>query len=246
MGDAYDVYAVQVNFAEHGTCVFGREKNIFHKYVLEHSADGTNWETLADRSENDTDNTHQYIQLDDKVSTRFIRIKNLEVPDGHFTLSGLRVFGKGNGEKPGKVTSLKAERNPGDRRSVQLSWEKAEGAVGYNISFGTDEGKLYQNYMVYSDTAVTINSLNAGQEYYFSIESFNENGTTEGGEVVKTVSSLQAPQYFPPPAFMPGRMYLSGFPLLYQVVTLGLQSVANSDFIDMRVIKPFIIFGKLV
>lgn len=189
LGEVYDVNAVQVNFAEHGTSIYGREKNIFHKYVLEHSTDGNNWETLSDKSENDDDKTHQYIQLDEKVPTRFIRIRNIEVPGGHFALSGLRVFGKGNGEKPGKVTNLKAERNPGDRRSVQLSWDKAEGAVGYNINFGTDEGKLYQSYMVYSDTAVTINSLNAGQEYYFSIEPFNENGITEGGEVVKTAFS---------------------------------------------------------
>jgi xylan 1,4-beta-xylosidase len=35
--------------------------------------------------------------------------------------------------------------------------------------------------MVYGDTTVTINSLNANQPYWFSIESFNENGITESG-----------------------------------------------------------------
>jgi hypothetical protein len=40
--------------------------------------------------------------------------------------------------------------------------------------------------MVYGDTAVTINSLDAGQEYFFTVESFNENGVTAGSTVVNT------------------------------------------------------------
>lgn len=184
LGEIYDVYAVQVNFAEHGTSIFGREKNLYHRFLLEYSTDGNNWIILSDKSANGTDNTHQYIQPDEKVSCRYIKISNVEVPGGHFALSGLRVFGKGNGEKPALVNNFRAERNSGETRTVQLSWKKAAGAIGYNISFGTSEDKLYQNYMVYSDTMVTINSLHAGKDYYFSIESFNENGITQGGEVV--------------------------------------------------------------
>jgi xylan 1,4-beta-xylosidase len=184
MGDEYDVYAVQINFAEHNTEIYGRQPNLHHRYLLKYSVDGNTWELLANKSESTADNTHDYIQLDNSAACRYIKITNVEVPGGHFALSGLRVFGKGKGEKPGKVNSFTAERNPADKRSVLLNWEKVEGATGYNISFGTDSNKLYHNYMVYADTSVTINSLHAGKDYFFSIEAFNENGITTNEAVI--------------------------------------------------------------
>jgi xylan 1,4-beta-xylosidase len=181
MDSAHDVYAIQMNFAEHNTDIYGREKNLSHKYTIDYSNDGTNWTQLADKSDNETDNTHDYIQLENSVSCRFIRVNNIEVPGGHFAISGFRVFGKGRGEKPAKVDVMEAMRIPENRRSVDLKWETSEGATGYNISYGANKNKLYLNYMIYGDTTVTINSLNANQPYWFSIESFNENGVTESG-----------------------------------------------------------------
>jgi len=70
------------------------------------------------------------------------------------------------------------DRNQANRRSVNLTWEKATDATGYNVSYGTDSEKLYHNHIVYNDTALTINSLSTRQAYWFTIESFNENGIT--------------------------------------------------------------------
>ncbi len=184
LGEEYDVYALQINFAEHNTEIYDRQENLRHQYILEYSNDGSNWEIVADKSDNTNDNTHDYIRLENSVACRFIKITNIEVPGGHFALSGFRVFGKSNGEKPAMINSLKAERNQSDKRSVELSWEKAEDATGYNISFGTDKNKLYHNYMVYADTSVTINSLHAEKPYYFTIEAFNENGITDSEIIV--------------------------------------------------------------
>ncbi len=178
LGESYDIYAVQINFAEHNTEIYGRQKNLLHRYTIEYSDDGDNWQLLIDESKSETDNTHVYFQLPEKESCRYLKLTNLEVPDGNFAVSGFRVFGLGNGEKPGKIDNFKAARNNDDKRSVMLTWEKSAGANGYNISYGIDNNKLYQNYMVYGDTAVMINSLNANLDYYFTIEAFNENGIT--------------------------------------------------------------------
>jgi xylan 1,4-beta-xylosidase len=185
LGATCDLFALQINFAEHNTGIFGRKKGLYHKYTVEHSIDGVNWSLLIDQSNNLTDNTHAYTQLEKAVACRYLKIRNVEVPGGHFAISGFRAFGKGHGEKPGKVAEFRAVRNQSDKRSIHLSWKRIENAIGYNIIFGTDENKLYHNYLVYSDTTLTINSLNVNHEYYFSIESFNENGITASEIIIR-------------------------------------------------------------
>ncbi len=180
LGEEYDVAAIQLNFAEHNTAVFGRQKDLFHRYTLEYSNDQTNWTLLIDKSHDTTDNPHNYIQLPKKVSCRYIKINNQEVPGGNLAISGFRVFGKGKGDAPEKVCKFEVKRNPTDKRSVHLSWEKINNATGYNISYGIDKNRLHQNYIVYQDTTLEINSLDANQNHYFLIESFNENGRTSG------------------------------------------------------------------
>jgi hypothetical protein len=184
MGDFYDVYAVQINFAEHYAQIRGREKEICYRYTVEYSLDGTTWEMLADRSANKTDNSHVYLPID-KVLCRYLKVKNIEVPGGHFAISGFRAFGKGSGPLPGSISSFVARRDPNDKRSVTLTWSKADHATGYNISYGTEKNKLYLNHMVYRDTTVVINSLNSNLDYYFTIESFNENGITANDKIVQ-------------------------------------------------------------
>ncbi len=180
-----DVFAIQVNFAEHNTHIFGREKNLFHRYMVEYSVDGNTWSMLIDKSDNATDNSQNYFQLPQQTPARYIKITNLEVPGGHFALSGFRAFGKGLGNAPGNIGQLKINRFDNDRRKVQLTWNRSENAVGYNICYGVVNQKLYQNYMVYGDTSLIINTLNTDLTYYFTIEAFNENGITHYGDVVK-------------------------------------------------------------
>jgi xylan 1,4-beta-xylosidase len=184
LGKPCDVYAVQINFAEHNTDIFGRKAGVSHKYTVECSNDTSNWTMLIDKSKNTVDNSHDYSQLPEKVACRYLKLSNIEVPSGNFAISGFRVFGKGNGNVPGKVETFEAKRNADDKRSVVLNWSKPENAFGYNISYGIDKNKLYHSYTVYSDTTVTIHSLNSTLEYYFTIESFNENGITNSEIIV--------------------------------------------------------------
>jgi len=176
--DVSDVYAVQLNFAEHNTKILGRQKDLYHRYTVEYSSDSSDWRILFDKSKNNTDNTHVYVQLPEKVSCRYLRINNLQVPGGNFAMSDFRVFGKGHGAVPGKISRFEAKRNTEDRRTATLTWDKAEHATGYMISYGVNEKELYHNYQVYSATTVTINTLSTEQKYYFKIEAFNENGIT--------------------------------------------------------------------
>ncbi|MGQ1891067.1 family 43 glycosylhydrolase [Thermophagus sp. OGC60D27] len=182
LGQVYDVHAVQMNFAEHNANLYGRVSGVFHRYTIEASQDRNQWVTIVDRSDNNNDNSHQYVQLPAKVNCRYLRLRNVEVPDGSFAVSGFRVFGIGNGPKPGPVKHFNGIRDKNDLRAVTLSWNKSEEAIGYNISYGSERNKLYHNYMVYEDTTVVIRSLNARQNYYFSIEAFNENGITPYSE----------------------------------------------------------------
>ncbi len=185
LGTFYDVYALQINFAEHNTKIRGREKDIHHRFTVAYSLDGKKWEMLVDRSENNTDNSHVYIPLEDKVLCRYLKVNNIEVPGGHFAISGFRAFGIGSGKRPGQIDCFAAERNPEDKRSVKLCWSKADQTTGYNISYGTDKDKLYLNHIVYDDTILVINSLNSRRDYYFTIESFNENGITANEQIVR-------------------------------------------------------------
>ncbi len=184
------VNAIQVNFAENETELYGREGVLAHQYLVEYSTDQTNWKTMVDKTSNAEDLTHPYFELSKPVQARFIRITNLRVPGGTFAISGLRVFGNGTGSKPTKVGSFEAIRNLADPCIVELSWPKQENAIGYNIRYGAQKDELYHCYQVYGDTSVTIRSLNKNQEYWFQIDTFGENGITPG--VLRKVALTQA------------------------------------------------------
>lgn len=185
----YDVYAFQINFAEHKPRLLGREDSIYYKYLLVYSDNGIDWKKMTDKTENITDIPHDYVELSNSINCRYLKLINYHVPDGNLAISGLRIFGKGAGEKPNPVENLYAERNKDDARMVRLSWNKAESATGYTVRFGSDEDKLYSHVQVFSDTSLTIRSLNSEIKYYFSIESFNENGITKNDIRVIEVKS---------------------------------------------------------
>jgi hypothetical protein len=177
LGDVSDIYAIQVNFADQDAELFGRSEDLYYQYIIEQSIDGKKWKTLLDKSANKEDAPHDYIQLEQPVKSRYIRIVNVRIPSGKFSLYDLRVFGKGNKEAPAAVSSITVERMS-DRRTVKLNWDKVPNATGYIVRFGIHKDKLYQNYMVYDKNSVTINALNVDQTYFFTVDSFNENGIT--------------------------------------------------------------------
>lgn len=182
---SYRVSAVQINFAEEDTHLLGRSDSIYYQYLLEYSTDGKSWKQIADKISNKTDVPHDYIQLAAPLSARYIRLTNYHVPDGKFAVSGLRVFGKGAGKAPKPVSAFIVKRDSADARNVKLSWQKSPNTTGYNIRFGTQPDKLYENYQVFGTDTLSIHSLSRLKPYYFTIDAFNENGITKGKLVKK-------------------------------------------------------------
>lgn len=95
-----------------------------------------------------------------------------------FALSGLRVFGLGKGAEPEEVEAFDASRS--DPMTAKLNWKAADRATGYNIHYGIAPDKLYSSHMVYGQTGVLLTMLNAGQNYYTSVDAFGGGGVTEG------------------------------------------------------------------
>jgi hypothetical protein len=181
-----DVHAIQVNFADQDSKAFGREEALYHQYKIEVSDDGLTWRSIIDKSKNKQDVPHDYVELADAVKTQYIKIENVHMPaQGTFALSGLRVFGIAPGEAPNQVVDSRSRRDVEDPRRALLEWPPSDGATGYVIRYGIAPDKLYNNYQIYKETLIDINSLNAGVDYFYAIDAFNEAGITKGSTVFR-------------------------------------------------------------
>ncbi len=179
------INAVQINYAENETEIFGRNPDIYYQYLLESSADNKAWHTLEDKTENKSDIPHDYVELQNPVKARFIRLTNYYVPGGTFAIAGLRIFGNGGGAIPSKVQNLNIVRSAKDRCIVNLKWDKSSDDAGFNIRYGTQKDKLYHNYEVLGADSVIIRSLNSLSKYFFTIDVFNENGINRGNKIIE-------------------------------------------------------------
>lgn len=194
LGETMDVNAVQVNFADDpesvipcpGELVTGPDMPRYidltehhTRWLLEVSEDGGLWQIMADKREANTDLSHDLVIAENGISTRLIRLTIMEVPF-HVPpcVSGLRVFGKGNGEKP-------AQAEYSARRTSDLDFvvsAECPDAQGFNILWGSDENHLYHSDLVmgHSLKAKRIGALIKEQRYTVRVDTFNENGITEG------------------------------------------------------------------
>jgi xylan 1,4-beta-xylosidase len=178
------VNAIQINFAEQGTKIYGRTRDIHDSYKLEYSNDNKTWKLVADKSLNGEDAPHDYMELRFPVKTRYWRITNIHTPDGNFAISGFRIFGTAGSSLPQKVVNIHATRNTIDPCIVNLQWMGSKTAIGYNIKYGSSPDKLYHNYQVFHKNSLIIRNLNKDQHYYFTVDSFNENGEQEGRKTI--------------------------------------------------------------
>ena len=171
------VHALQVNYHDYQSGLFGRLPGLYHRYVIEGSTDGNRWDTLVDRSHSFKDTPNDYVELGQPRTVRYIRFQNIHVPTPHLAISDLRVFGVGGGKAPAAVRNLTVNRLA-DRRDALIRWEGQKGAQGYNVLWGIAPDKLYNSWMVYDKNELLLKSLNMGQAYYFAVEAFNENGVS--------------------------------------------------------------------
>lgn len=187
LGNVSTVNAIQVNYADQDvdSSFLGKQLGTFHQYKLSYSVDGRKWASLVDKSNNHTDVPHNYVELDKPVQARFIRLENIHMPTGKFAISGLRVFGNGNGAKPGQVKQFIVLRTEKDKRSAWIKWGPVNNAYAYNIYFGTAPDKLYNCVMVHDANEYWFKVMDKDKPYYFSIEAINENGVSGRTKVMK-------------------------------------------------------------
>jgi len=178
------VHALQVNYHDHQSAMFGRIPGLYHRYTIQGSTDGKTWTTLVDRSNSFKDVPNDYVELGEPKRVRYIRYNNIHVPTPHLAISGLRVFGKGGGKAPAVVKGFKVDRKD-DRRDAMISWNAVPGAQGYNVYWGIAPDKLYNSWMVYDKTELELKSLTVDQQYYFAVEAFNEAGVSQKTGIVK-------------------------------------------------------------
>ena len=183
LGNISTINAIQINYADqdvssdHLGKINGGEQ--YHQYKLWYSPDGKKWEILLDKSLNKTDVPHDYIELTSAVQARYIKLENIHMPTGKFAISGLRIFGNGNGSKPDPVKTFMVLRTEKDKRSAWIRWSPVANAFAYNIYYGTHPEKLYNCVMVHDLNEYWFKAMDSQKTYWFTIEAINENGVSE-------------------------------------------------------------------
>lgn len=188
LGDVVIINAIQINYADQDVEFKGKSKNVFHKYKILSSNDAKNWKVVVDKSKNNVDVPHDYIEFEKPIKTRYLKLENIKMPTGKFAVSGFRVFGKSNQKVPNKVKNFVALRgsnqNGGERKNAWFRWQVEDSADGYVIYFGKSKDKLYNSIMVYGDNQYFFTGMDSPDRYYFQIEAFNSGGISDKSDVV--------------------------------------------------------------
>ena len=182
LNEMMKVTAIQVNFADQDFTIRAPHEPFAYQYIIEASEDGKKWRTIVDKSTNTRDAVHELIVLNQPIETRNLRITNKKELPGKFSLYGFRVFGQGKGELPQEVTNVNVQRNPEDKRRFLVTWDEQAQATGYIVNVGIKKDLLLNSIMVY-ENQYEGGFFNRDSDYYFSIDSFNENGITKGTEI---------------------------------------------------------------
>ena len=178
------VNAIQVNFDEYGAKQKGFVSGVYQSYVIYASVNGEDWYPVVDYSTKKTDTPHDYIEFEEPFKARYIKLQNKEYTvSSNLSVRDLRIFGNGLGSKPRPVNGFTVKRNEEDPCKVSLAWNEVPHAQGYIVRYGIAEDKLYSNFQVMGETSLEIGSLNKGVTYYFTIDTYNENGITRTEQV---------------------------------------------------------------
>ena len=191
LGQTFKVHAVQINFADDkidipcpGPVVGGtqaryiEERDLLTQWKLTGSIDGKHWFVIEDKSDAQTDLSHDLILREEGFPARFLRLSDMAVPYGQQPcVSGLRVFGLGQGEKPAvPVFTVKRDND----LDMTVSIEAQANTLGYNILFGSSPNKLYHSYMTFKAGDQRVGALIKGRNYFVRVDAFNESGIMEG------------------------------------------------------------------
>jgi hypothetical protein len=194
LGKVCDVRSVQINFADDSPKVTLPENVKFQgsefsqrwidevhqatQWKLDGSVDGKAYFTIEDKSEVDTDLSHDLVIMEQGIYARYIRLTVISLPYGQAAcVSGIRIFGIGNGELPKMSNNICTELS--SDLDLIVSWGNDD-ATGHNVLWGTAPDKLYHSCIVFGKKEQKIGALIKGEPLYVRIDMFNESGITEG------------------------------------------------------------------
>ena len=185
LGRPYEVKAIQVNYADYKSGLYGTDSTVYTRFRLSASLDGHRWRPVGDLSREQRDRPNAYIELLAPIRARFVRYEHIHVGAANLAISDIRVFGNGDGLRPSAPSGLSARRDR-DERNATITWKGVPGIVGYNLRWGISPSKLYQTYQRFVDqgTTLELRALTVGQQYWVAIESFDENGVSTLSPVV--------------------------------------------------------------
>ncbi len=181
LGAVKTVRAVQVNFADYKSGRFADAPDIYTEFRIEASADGRKWRKIAETEAPRRDRPNAYFELPRAEKTRFIRYVHGHAGAENLAIADIRVFGHAGGTAPAAPSGVTAVRDK-DQRNARISWQDVPGATGYNVRWGVKPDRLTFTYQVFADEVQgggkDIRSLNLGQNYWATVEAFNESGVS--------------------------------------------------------------------
>ena len=111
-------------------------------------------------------------------AARYLRLSDMAVPFGQRPcVSGLRVFGRSDGEKPAAPAFSAARQGDLD---MLVDIVPQSDALGYNILFGASPEKLYHSCMTFAPGKIRIGALIRDRAYWVRVDAFDEAGITRG------------------------------------------------------------------
>ena len=179
LGAVRDIWAIQINYADYKSGLYGTDSTVYTQFRLRVSPDGRQWRTVSDLSHERRDRPNAYLELATATRARFVRYEHIHVGAANLAISDIRVFGKGDGALPPTPGRLTARRDR-DERNATITWDPVPNAVGYNVRWGISPSKLYETYQRFADqgSSLELRALTVGQAYWVAIESFDENGVS--------------------------------------------------------------------
>jgi hypothetical protein len=174
------VKAVQVNYADYKSGLYGTDSTVYTTFRLSSSQDSKTWTPIADLSQMPRrDRPNGYLELKTPTRARYVRYEHGHVGAANLAISDIRVFGNGDGPHPATPAGLTAKRDR-DERNATITWQSVPNVVGYNVRWGIAPTKLYETYQRFADqgTTLELRALTVGQSYWVAIESFDENGVS--------------------------------------------------------------------
>ncbi|GAB3342247.1 family 43 glycosylhydrolase [Marivirga atlantica] len=185
LGEVMTINAVQINFQDFRSDIYGRPDTLKQQFEILGSTDGENWFAMADLSNNQKDMPHAYIELDEPAEARYVKYDHKYCTNNYLSISEFRVFGKGHQAKPATPANFKVSRQS-DRRNTDLTWDAVQDAAGYVIYWGIKKDRLNLSALMYDKPNYELRALNTDQGYYYQVEAFNENGISAKSEILYT------------------------------------------------------------